>query len=213
MWFQSTLPQGKWLKRKEQLKLSKSISIHTSAREVTEDMKGFVDFLKISIHTSAREVTQPWCGWFGKGINFNPHFRKGSDNPFLQCCSNFENFNPHFRKGSDSITGGSFTQARNFNPHFRKGSDWNYHKCRITTRVISIHTSAREVTKQKKQTKQSYRNFNPHFRKGSDSSNLIRADVYDISIHTSAREVTGYGSGKSYLVALFQSTLPQGKWL
>ena len=57
MWFQSTLPQGKWLKRKEQLKLSKSISIHTSAREVTEDMKGFVDFLKISIHTSAREVT------------------------------------------------------------------------------------------------------------------------------------------------------------
>ena len=169
MWFQSTLPQGKWLKRKEQLKLSKSISIHTSAREVTEDMKGFVDFLKISIHTSAREVTQPWCGWFGKGINFNPHFRKGSD--------------------------------------------WNYHKCRITTRVISIHTSAREVTKQKKQTKQSYRNFNPHFRKGSDSSNLIRADVYDISIHTSAREVTGYGSGKSYHVALFQSTLPQGKWL
>ena len=55
------------------------ISIHTSAREVTCKDNTFLQLCIISIHTSAREVTA-----FGQALssilcNFNPHFRKGSD--------------------------------------------------------------------------------------------------------------------------------------
>ena len=59
-----------------------------------------------------------------------------------------------------------------FNPHFRKGSDrcdrilWQSRIC------ISIHTSAREVTKRNQFTTV-FRHFNPHFRKGSDAVLVI----------------------------------------
>ena len=36
------------------------------------------------------------------------------------------NFNPHFRKGSDSTSSLQWLQPENFNPHFRKGSDSNF---------------------------------------------------------------------------------------
>ena len=56
-----------------------SISIHTSAREVTAGQEVSHKALGISIHTSAREVTtHPVC-WMWTGLDFNPHFRKGSD--------------------------------------------------------------------------------------------------------------------------------------
>ena len=54
-----------------------------------------------------------------------------------------------------------------FNPHFRKGSDW-YHTDIPGIAGISIHTSAREVTRLM----------------------YCVPDQYWISIHTSAREVT-----------------------
>ena len=55
------------------------ISIHTSAREVTDFQIAGPQHIIISIHTSAREVTK-----YGKKAiyhldDFNPHFRKGSD--------------------------------------------------------------------------------------------------------------------------------------
>ena len=84
--------------------------------------------------------------------DFNPHFRKGSDNvptlvvqaglisihtsarevtvsfadvPFFQTY-----FNPHFRKGSDIILISIALKFEYFNPHFRKGRDYDliYHK-------------------------------------------------------------------------------------
>ena len=121
--FQSTLPQGKWPAAIGAVTFLLSISIHTSAREVTE-WASFSDLIKnISIHTSAREVT---CCVDSKGCrsqHFNPHFRKGSDLrqlPILPCN---HHFNPHFRKGSDGLRGTCKRHYKHFNPHFRKGSD------------------------------------------------------------------------------------------
>ena len=57
--------------------------------------------------------------------------------------------------------------AQYFNPHFRKGSDrWGMMRKRYLQ--ISIHTSAREVTKYGKKAIYHLDDFNPHFRKGSD---------------------------------------------
>ena len=99
--------------------------------------------------------------------------------------------------------------------------------------MISIHTSAREVTSYWISSPSLIANFNPHFRKGSDSppSILIYFCInfnphfrkgsdssicwfmskFFISIHTSAREVTHGVYAVDELLA-FQSTLPQGKW-
>ena len=57
--------------------------------------------------------------------------------------------------------------------------------------VISIHTSAREVTGDARWRMQRHGYFNPHFRKGSDYTGQRRRAGHRISIHTSAREVTG----------------------
>ena len=100
------------------------ISIHTSAREVTnEDIRQAIRFI-ISIHTSAREVTTEK----------------------REACKYLKNFNPHFRKGSDDEEAYSIDDELNFNPHFRKGSDGDELKTRKMVISISIHTSAREVT-------------------------------------------------------------------
>ena len=77
-------------------------------------------------------------------------------------------FNPHFREGSDALTIFPLSRLSYFNPHFREGSD-NFSKSfMISETVISIHTSAREVT----------------------SITQPMAQSWQISIHTSAREVT-----------------------
>ena len=56
--------------------------------------------------------------------------------------------------------------------------------------MISIHTSAREVTQVPVMQKTGKLYFNPHFRKGSDHNYTVVYAVFMISIHTSAREVT-----------------------
>ena len=99
-------------------------------------------------------------------------------------------FNPHFRKGSDDRCICYVVENKYFNPHFRKGSDF----------IGSPYLS-------------SLSHFNPHFRKGSDVVERINALGFDfISIHTSAREVTK-PTPYEYARQIFQSTLPQGKWL
>ena len=59
--------------------------------------------LTISIHTSAREVTTLFNSFIYFFLNFNPHFRKGSDVHSRPALSTNADFNPHFRKGSDPI--------------------------------------------------------------------------------------------------------------
>ena len=84
--------------------IERVISIHTSAREVTE--RDIVDMVAdiISIHTSAREVTKTVSATEEDLRDFNPHFRKGSDNTMISDLYSRDYFNPHFRKGSDAFT-------------------------------------------------------------------------------------------------------------
>ena len=170
---------------------SLSISIHTSAREVTPAPAA------VSV-TLSFQSTLPQGKWRSIDAviqvpsDFNPHFRKGSDRPAWYIWLWHPDFNPHFRKGSDFTADCNSAGITNFNPHFRKGSDFppsvsphrstifqstlpqgkwrHYHAVIYAVFVISIHTSAREVTKCRWQTFFSFAYFNPHFRKGSDWS-------------------------------------------
>ena len=121
----------------------------------------------ISIHTSAREVTDTAFIPINLLPNFNPHFRKGSDKITVWINTAKHNFNPHFRKGSDGNLILHLPIHFYFNPHFRKGSDLDFFQDSFCL-WISIHTSAREVTclVWNPVSRQWY--FNPHFRKGSD---------------------------------------------
>ena len=121
----------------------------------------------VSIHTSAREVTDVRHCYPSINTSFNPHFRKGSDRGQYNGIHHRCGFNPHFRKGSDILSSTLSMRLGGFNPHFRKGSDGESTSA-WTSDVVSIHTSAREVTK-----------------------HLIAVNnVTHVSIHTSAREVT-----------------------
>ena len=165
--------------------------------------------------------------------SFNPHFRKGSDLRKQQAFPICPGFNPYFRKGSDRLWRVIPSRSRSFNPHFRKGSDGSSTRLPCTAPPVSIHTSAREVTvyifitggswgfqstlPQGKwlidfQKVTTFCSFNPHFRKGSDPVSVFLRFGRIVSIHTSAREVT-IEDGDVRMVSLFQSTLPQGKWL
>ena len=121
--FQSTLPQGKWRWTGWICRKLWEISIHTSAREVTNFPLALSATFRISIHTSAREVTQvPVMQKTGK-LYFNPHFRKGSDHNYTVVYAVF----------MISI----HTSAREVTNPDPKLDPVSY---------ISIHTSAREVT-------------------------------------------------------------------
>ncbi len=191
-------------------------------------------YLQISIHTSAREVTK-----YGKKAiyhldDFNPHFRKGSDQGGDKSSPNCDNFNPHFRKGSDSWLCRIFLHYNNFNPHFRKGSDGRMSISGQERMRISIHTSAREVTimydiyyigaqfqstlpQGKWQPERSRSQWEIRFQSTLPQGKwpfpgISRYPIFTISIHTSAREVTITLSAVSGFQKTFQSTLPQGKW-
>ena len=99
--FQSTLPQGKWLVDHALTKHCLNISIHTSAREVTP--------------CSSSICVRYW--------DFNPHFRKGSDEmSVLITYLSYISIHTSAREVTDT----AFIPINllpNFNPHFRKGSD------------------------------------------------------------------------------------------
>ena len=252
--FQSTLPQGKWQDFHWLLSTLLYISIHTSAREVTEEAASLWDRTGISIHTSAREVTPfplpddracrfqstlPQGKWrcirlerfilgyfnphFRKGSDwyhtditgyrryFNPHFRKGSDSFNVLCSRSVLNFNPHFRKGSDGAVFITCPILAYFNPHFRKGSD-RWQAVAYRWFEISIHTSAREVTKSWSVYKECQWNFNPHFRKGSDGVHDRTSEArMDFNPHFRKGSDCMCCNGIRWY-KWFQSTLPQGKW-
>ena len=72
-----------------------SVSIHTSAREVTVMEHNHQHFLLVSIHTSAREVTVGNFSFNSSIVCFNPHFRKGSDSNISQ--KTFPVFMKHYQ--------------------------------------------------------------------------------------------------------------------
>ena len=111
------------------------ISIHTSAKEVTGICTPVVSPPTISIHTSAKEVTTmtSFKDWTG-GISIHTSAKEVTvlfDG--IYCWR--RNFNPHFREGSDIRC----------NRHFREGSDEGKIKGKLYVG-----------------------DFNPHFREGSD---------------------------------------------
>mgnify|MGYP003090731426 CR=1 FL=1 len=164
--FQSTLPRRKW--RSWLCFMWWLHNFNPHFREGSDKKRRKFDEQNIiSIHTSAKEVTRERYPLWKKVYNFNPHFREGSD--FLDSafvCIHLY-FNPHFREGSDSMTtiiwkiiwyfnphfreGSDSQKVRKtetgayFNPHFREGSDGQGVSWALRT-VISIHTSAKEVT-------------------------------------------------------------------
>ena len=99
------------------------ISIHTSAREVTGVRRLHRYKSIISIHTSAREVTDVDGDYIIDRIHFNPHFRKGSDDPI--------GYSPRSDRISIHTSAREVTCPRS---------------CSWCSGNISIHTSAREVT-------------------------------------------------------------------
>ena len=165
-WFQSTLPQGKWPLVTRINGFSLQISIHTSAREVTYKRKA-------KDEASRFQSTLPQGKWrksfWTKLCNlsyFNPHFRKGSDFSAFSIvfCSSIS-IHTSAREVTDILIRPqpchkfqyTLPQGKwrilcwwcfcliNFNPHFRKGSDCGVMLLPIVF-MISIHTSAREVT-------------------------------------------------------------------
>ena len=77
----------------------------------------------ISIHTSAREVTAVWVYQVRNGCEFQSTLPQGKWQPIYWEILLILYFNPHFRKGSDSDSNHGDQQVFHFNPHFRKGSD------------------------------------------------------------------------------------------
>ena len=119
-----------------------------------------------------------------------------------------------------------------FNPHFRKGSDGTDSNVYEDLGIVSIHTSAREVTVHGTRSgRRIYVSIHTSAREVTLELEQYRA-IEEVSIHTSAREVT-FCTRSSMLeplvsihtsarevtqslffcasAALFQSTLPQGK--
>ena len=187
--FQSTLPQGKWLPSVLFLVQRQYFNPH---------------FRKGSDQVS------DWQ--HAKGFDFNPHFRKGSDEDDAAIYQSILDFNPHFRKGSDlrsrlihlpfpsfqsTLPQGKWRRWCSYlSEHLRFQSTlpqgkWLTQQINsLTVSVISIHTSAREVTL-------------PQINK----------------IRTENRFQSTLPQGKwlildqlTFFDCKFQSTLPQGKW-
>ena len=100
------------------------ISIHTPARGVTGDKRGFYKVGKISIHTPARGVTRTLFPHIVKPDHFNPHSRKGSDIIEEDLKFIVINISIHTpARGVTLETRDPIYLPIDFNPHSRKGSD------------------------------------------------------------------------------------------
>ena len=127
--------------------------------------------------------------------SFNPHFRKGSDQSVHEQGIHVHGFNPHFRKGSDQRNCPYAIHQWSFNPHFRKGSDL-VGSGGFFRFFVSIHTSAREVTRFNKRFACNQFKFQSTLPQGKWRLQFIPCDkVLEVSIHTSAREVTKIAVG------------------
>ena len=120
------------------------------------------------------------------------------------------NFNPHFRKGSDNLDFSRFMRKEKFQSTLPQGK-WLLTISK-SYRIVWFQSTLPQGKWPKHLPNQSNTTyFNPHFRKGSDRNLLAFLFRRAISIHTSAREVTIH-DGFVLCEDKFQSTLPQGKW-
>jgi len=104
-----------------------------------------------------------------------------------------------------------FDDRKNFNPHFREGSDILVPHL-FPLQKISIHTSAKEVTKLYELLRRAEKiSIHTSAKEVTCIGTQAGQHVF-ISIHTSAKEVTG-NNPPSFDELLFQSTLPRRKWL
>ena len=88
--------------------------------------------LQISIHTSAREVTQHKTKVQNIFSHFNPHFRKGSDGQDIDWTATEDDISIHTSAREVTVRQLLFTMSQNyFNPHFREGSDTIRNKIRL----------------------------------------------------------------------------------
>ena len=76
-----------------------------------------------------------------------------------------------------------------FNPHLRVGGDID-HRQMQSLLIVSIHTSAWEVTGSAAPVAAAKSSFNPHLRVGGDLTFCHLVFLWPVSIHTSAWEVT-----------------------
>ncbi len=125
----------------------KDISIHTTAKVVTKIADdAHLDEL-ISIHTTAKVVTFPLDRNTTLLYDFNPHHREGGDFPKVLYLSNVNDFNPHHREGGD-IQGIETGVGAYISIHTTaKVVTQTLHLTADDNSVISIHTTAKVVTR------------------------------------------------------------------
>ena len=145
----------------------------------------------ISIHTSAKEVTSS----------------------FVIALSSVPDFNPHFREGSD-VPGSPYPRSQWQFQSTLPRRKWRSQGTRLqSTGSISIHTSAKEVTKRIEILQRDLFDFNPHFREGSDICKEVTPEKKSKFQSTLPRRKWRIVWEMSVRYFRFQSTLPRRKWL
>ena len=174
--------------RKQDVRELTEVSIHTSAREVTND-KLYLDWITlVSIHTSAREVT-PWGVFPPQSCLFQSTLPQGKW-PGNRWCDKWQcKFQSTLPQGKWLRKNGEFAEKYLFQSTLPQGKWRSYQRVIWQQGGVSIHTSAREVTHRAVFLEQVWEfqstlpqgkwhrhlvyicifsGFNPHFRKGSD---------------------------------------------
>ena len=186
-----------------------SISIHTSAREVTAEVFPNGRHGRISIHTSAREVTESQKLYLNKISRFQSTLPQGKwlYNHIVRIKIHI--FQSTLPQGKWRNADGRLSSLLPISIHTSAREVTVFILLFFGFSIISIHTSAREVTK-------SVKSFSLNFKISIHTSarevtyaQISEVTTVNISIHTSAREVTEIAQSL-VLLLLFQSTLPQG---
>ena len=193
--FQSTLPRGKW----QAVPWSPSHFFRfqsTLPRGKWRLLGMFLVALQLEFQSTLPRGKWPLTLVYG-GLkqDFNPHFREGSDEQPIDTDRWLLQFQSTLPRGKWPTYWLKRLYSLHFNPHFREGSD-NKQLQQITDAIIiSIHTSAREVTEYNSFSASGRQfqstlprgkwlaqipintqpsNFNPHFREGSDDTATYR---------------------------------------
>ena len=167
------------------------VSIHASAREATDELRGERDTLEVSIHASAREATRtPEPAGLRPGVSIHASAREATVNRRVSIlrAALFQSTPPHGRRHLVVVAVAGLAN-------------------------VSIHASAREATNQlaAKRGKVKFQSTPPHGRRRRTLRQT--AQGRPVSIHASAREATGAGAATTSLLTLFQSTPPHGRRL
>ena len=187
--FQSTLPQGKW----PACTKLRFRGIWFQSTLPQGKWPAFSQFERestsISIHTSTREVTSRWDRP-GTNGNISIHTSTREVTALWHLEKNYRKFQSTLPQGKWLAAVWILNGSVNFNPHFHKGSDHPGYNTSLPGR-----------------------DFNPHFHKGSDSRQpalWTTCPYFNPHFHKGSDYPYWNDISKTYV---FQSTLPQGKWL